>query len=60
MKMIETALFDKWYDDLIHKYGHEHPVVIQFGKLAAEYDKTNWNRTYLKILYQDLMKSEIS
>lgn len=59
MKIAETYKFEKMYDNLIHKYGYEHPSVIQFGLLAEQYDNNNWNKTYMKILYENLMNSDI-
>lgn len=55
-KISETYRFEKMYDDLIHKYGHEHHSVIQFGLLAEQYDNNNWNKTCMRILYENLMK----
>jgi len=60
VKITETAQFEKWYNDLIHKYGHEHPSVIQFGLLAERWDNTNWNKKCMKRIYRRLMEQEIS
>lgn len=60
MKIAETYKFEKMYDNLIHKYGHEHPIVIQFGLLAERWDNTNWNKKCIEILYHSLIEQEIS
>ena len=60
MKIVETHKFEEMYDNLIHKYGHEHPIVIQFGLLAERWDNTNWNKKCMEILYRSLIKQEIS
>ena len=60
MKIAETYKFEKMYDNLIHKYGHEHPIVIQFGLLAERWDNTNWNKKCMEILYRSLIEQEIS
>ena len=59
MKIAETYNFEKMYNDLIHKYGHEHPSVIQFGLLAEQYDNNNWNKALMKALYKNLMETKI-
>ncbi len=60
VKITETAQFEKWYNDLIYKFGHEHPLVIQYGKYAESLDNTNWNKTCLRLLYEAAMEYEIS
>lgn len=54
-KIAETHKFEKMYDNLIHRYSYEHPMVIQFGLLAERWDNTNQNKKNLKKMYRKLI-----